>query len=618
MAEQLSEGAIMTILTGGEVVAPVLQILGHRKLTGAGHSDRYRILISDGVYLNSYAMLATQLNHMVENNELVEFSIVRLNRHLTSLISNQKNQGQKRVIVLLDITVLKDGKEVGFKIGNPVPCDGPRNDLLNGRLEEQDRPTQPVPPQYRPPAANGIGGNRSQSQVPASPVIGDGVKTHPIIGLTPYQNKWVIKARVTSKSAVRQWSNARGEGKLFSMDLADSSGEIRATAFKDQCDSFYEKIQVGKVYLISRCQLKPANKKFTNINNDYEMTFTHDTQVVECVDEDNSIPKVTFNFVPLQKLADTPVDTIVDIVGVCQSANDVQTLFAKTTNRELKKREITLVDHTFTAVSVTLWGTQAEEFDASTNRVVAIKGGRVSEYLGNKSISLIGSSNMQVNPDIDESHKLQHWFENFCQDKEATFTNISRRQGGDGGSSGKWMLFKEAKDAQLGGGDKPDYLTVLATVLHVRGQNCMYKACPSENCQKKVIDQNNGYYRCEKCNKEFDTYKWRFLFSAQIADWTGSQWVNVFQDQAIELLGVTPDEVAPKYQDEGNLNEVLSTVMFREYLFRLRAKMETYNDETRLRMSVVSAKKPDVTDHCRRLIKDIKEMAGIKTSSDNA
>lgn len=63
--------------------------------------------------------------------------------------------------------------------------------------------------------------------------------------------------------------------------------------------------------MISRCQLKPANKKFTNINNDYEMTFTHDTQVVECVDEDNSIPKITFNFVPLQKLADTPVDTIV-------------------------------------------------------------------------------------------------------------------------------------------------------------------------------------------------------------------------------------------------------------------------------------------------------------------
>jgi replication factor A1 len=75
-------------------------------------------------------------------------------------------------------------------------------------------------------------------------MIGEGVRTHPIIGLTPYQNKWVIKARVTSKSAVRTWSNARGEGKLFSMDLTDESGEIRATAFKDQCDKFYDMIEV--------------------------------------------------------------------------------------------------------------------------------------------------------------------------------------------------------------------------------------------------------------------------------------------------------------------------------------------------------------------------------------
>lgn len=74
--------------------------------------------------------------------------------------------------------------------------------------------------------------------------LGDSVRTHPIVGLSPYQNKWVIKARVTSKSPMRQWSNARGEGKLFSMDLTDESGEIRATAFKEQCDKFYDMIEV--------------------------------------------------------------------------------------------------------------------------------------------------------------------------------------------------------------------------------------------------------------------------------------------------------------------------------------------------------------------------------------
>lgn len=56
--------------------------------------------------------------------------------------------------------------------------------------------------------------------------------------------RWVIKARVMNKSAIRTWSNSKGEGKLFSMDLFDESGEIRATAFKEQCDKFYDMIQV--------------------------------------------------------------------------------------------------------------------------------------------------------------------------------------------------------------------------------------------------------------------------------------------------------------------------------------------------------------------------------------
>lgn len=70
--------------------------------------------------------------------------------------------------------------------------------------------------------------------------------TYPIASLSPYQNKWVIKARVTSKSAIRTWNNAKGEGKLFSMDLIDESGEIRCTAFKEMCDRYYDMIQVTK------------------------------------------------------------------------------------------------------------------------------------------------------------------------------------------------------------------------------------------------------------------------------------------------------------------------------------------------------------------------------------
>lgn len=54
----------------------------------------------------------------------------------------------------------------------------------------------------------------------------------------------MIKARVMSKGPIRTWSNAKGEGKLFSMDLCDESGEIRATAFRDAVDKYYDMLQV--------------------------------------------------------------------------------------------------------------------------------------------------------------------------------------------------------------------------------------------------------------------------------------------------------------------------------------------------------------------------------------
>lgn len=41
----------------------------------------------------------------------------------------------------------------------------------------------------------------------------------------------------------------------------------------------------------------------------------------------------------------------------------------------------------------------------------------------------------------------------------------------------------------------------------------MYQACPNQDCFKKVIDQQNGLYRCEKCDSEFPNFKYRMILS---------------------------------------------------------------------------------------------------------
>lgn len=80
----------------------------------------------------------------------------------------------------------------------------------------------------------------------------------PIASLNAYQNRWTIKARVSQRSDMRRYSNARGEGKFFTVDLLDAAGgEIRAICFNEMTDKFDALLQMGNVVTVSKASLKP-------------------------------------------------------------------------------------------------------------------------------------------------------------------------------------------------------------------------------------------------------------------------------------------------------------------------------------------------------------------------
>lgn len=60
-----------------------------------------------------------------------------------------------------------------------------------------------------------------------------------------------------------------------------------------------------------------------------------------------------------------------------------------------------------------------------------------------------------------------------------------------------------------------DYFTCIATIVFLRKENCLYQACPTQDCNKKVVDQQNGMFRCEKCDKEFPNFKYRLILSVR-------------------------------------------------------------------------------------------------------
>lgn len=73
---------------------------GHKKIAGTSSttgSDRFRLLVSDGRHLNSFAMLATQLNDKVTSGELSDFTVIQITRYITSMVTNA-DRGDKYVV----------------------------------------------------------------------------------------------------------------------------------------------------------------------------------------------------------------------------------------------------------------------------------------------------------------------------------------------------------------------------------------------------------------------------------------------------------------------------------------------------------------------------------------
>lgn len=79
-----------------------------------------------------------------------------------------------------------------------------------------------------------------------------------------------------------------------------------------------------------------------------------------------------------------------------------------------------------------------------------------------------------------------------------------------GGGNAPWKMIRElAMDNSAS--EAGFYFRSKVSVLAIKRENALYKACTEEKCNKKVMDCGNGLYRCEKCNKENQDFKWRLI-----------------------------------------------------------------------------------------------------------
>ena len=60
--------------------------------------------------------------------------------------------------------------------------------------------------------------------------------------------------------------------------------------------------------------------------------------------------------------------------------------------------------------------------------------------------------------------------------------------GGAGSGRDERVCISQIKSENLGMGDKAAYFSIKGSISFIRKENCLYKACPSPDCNKKLLE----------------------------------------------------------------------------------------------------------------------------------
>jgi replication factor A1 len=584
-------------------------------------------------------MLGTQLNHLVKDGALESNALIRLEEFMNNSI-----QG-RTVIIVLKMTILEN--HPGERIGNPVDLEkagagaaapaaaakplynssntntgggggssyqgeskGDNNNNSYGNSSSSygnnnNNNNNASPKGSNPYGARSSGGSQQPIMRSAAPT-GSSHATNtshitPIAQLNMYQNKWVIQARITSKSDIRTWSNAKGEGSLFSIDLLDSSGaDVRATLFKEAVDKFYNMLEVGKVYTLTGGRLKVANMQYNTCKSNFEITFDQNSEI-HLDNDTGDICKQVYEFCKIADLESVEANKNVDILAIVKAMSEPVTIISKKSGNELIKCDLTLVDDSQVEVNLTLWGDKATQAPSmyGGSPVVAFRRARVSDY-GGKSLS--GGDGIDINPDVPETTQLQSWWT-----QSGSAGGAARSLSSSGGGGGKMESLSERKEIasikndNLGytNPDKPDWLSFKATITFIKKDKeggAWYPACANagEPCKNrfKVTQTVDGQWYCDKCQGTYAHCIRRWIFSGVVEDGTSSTWVSFFNEQAESLFaGATADDVYNKtYAGDGHdqdaYDSYFARAQFSECIFKCKVKNEMVNEESRVKTSV--------------------------------
>lgn len=611
----LTKNAIKTIIEAEDVsevqdLKPVLQILTVKDVRSKKNM-KDKLTVSDGVH-KMLCIIKEKINTTAEGSYKA-LDVIRLNNFAIKNVSNVKV-----IIPSNDFEIISN--DIEESIGKPKDYkEDSEDDLMDiefeipYKTEEKEETIKTEKPQPKEESIEGSDESdvemkessekkqELEKEVPPSPSPvkynpaddEDDIYT-PIKALSPMNSDWIIKARVSRKYPVKEWSNAKGQGKLLNFELVDKYGtQIQATLFNKAVDKFESMLQQDKVYIFSKGTVKCANQKFTAIKNDYSLTFSPFSDI-SLTEDDQSISKAVFNFTTLSEVQTTREGKTLDFIGVIVSVSDVSSISLKTGGTR-DKRDYELIDNSVDGglkSTVTLWGSAATKYNFPVGTVVAFKGLKITNFRG---ISLNGGDYAGVfdatKAGIKEAKGLAAWFRTVKGNLDSIKSLSEPEEGEKKSSTSMVRLISEINESveqDLVNDPQTRYYINAHVEMIKNDPKMVYMACPS--CKKKMTEEDSGYsaWRCERCEITTATPVPTYILSVKFTDASGSLWARVHGDSALPIMKNMTPEKFKMYLDLGDesreqeVKEQLNQLCFNSFSILIKPSVSDYNGQQSL------------------------------------
>ena len=591
----LTTGVLEKILSGELIKSPILQILSWTLTEVDSKEPRYRFLLSDGRYYYQNCILAMTCFDSAQNMILDRFALIKLNRYAINTL------GDKKILLMLEVELISPSSDAGKKIGNPIAWS-----------KKTDFPAVHATTTIH--AAKGQS-NTKKNKAKRKNVRFEGdmifkdfsfTQLLSIADLCPYLYiNWTVRGRVMFKSPIRTWNNFRGNGRLFTFYLKDMSGEIKVTAFNHECDIFFDMIQIGKVYYLNKAQVKLSKRKFNpDLTHEYELALNSESRVrLGNDDDDDGCPQIEFDFIKIREIETCIANDVIDVVGVCRQVGNMIKINSKEQNRELKKRDISVVDDSEVEVTITLWNDHASSFNGEEGSSIVLKKARVSDFQG-RTLTTSSRTMIQVDPNLTIANGLKGWYNRRRLDLQVAKLTLNNQKV----LTEYTNLGSITKEKILTSAQKVLFTYTKAFVTQI-GRVTIYLACP-DGCKKKLIEMNDGFFRCDKCNKATNQAEKQMIINLAVTDATTSTWIIAFNLEAEKIIGMSTEQADElKKENYDKFQSTLNQLHFKSLVFKLRSKVNCFKEKAKIRSYVISTKSLDITNYSYKLLEKIKAIS---------